>query len=284
MLVIVAMFWGSSCLLTKIALVDLQEFNLIAIRFLAGFALTAVFFFRKLKTDKRAIGYGAALSVNYFVVVALGTFGVQYTTVSKAGFLSCLAGVFVPIICVFAFGKKLDIKTAICAGATFVGVYMLTMSGAAGGGGINLGDVLCTLCSLFFAVHILLTGFFVRRTDPLPLTVFQMGFVGVGNLAASFVFETPHFPTTKISWLSVLLLSVLCTACGTLFQNMAQKHTSETHAGIILTLEPVFAVIFAYAILKETLTAGGYVGALILLVGIVVLELDFSQTGKRCPP
>ncbi|MCL1809946.1 MAG: DMT family transporter [Clostridiales bacterium] len=277
MLVLVAMCWGSSCLLTKIALEDLQEFNLIAIRFLIGFALTAVVFFRRLGKDKKAILYAAMLSANYFVVVAFMTFGVQYTTVSKAGFLTCLAGVFVPIICFFVFKRKLDRKTVFCVAATFVGVYMLTMSGAEDSGGINLGDVLCTLCSLFFAVHILLTGHFVKRADPLVLAVFQMGFVGGLNLIASFIFEAPHLPTTETSWLSVLLLAVLCSVFGTLFQNMAQKHTSETHAGIILTLEPAFAVMFAYAFLKETLTGGGYAGAIVLLVSIVILEVDFSK-------
>ncbi|MCL1982597.1 MAG: DMT family transporter [Clostridiales bacterium] len=276
MLVLVAMFWGSSCLLTKIALEDLQEFNLISIRFLAGFVLSSVILLRKRRISKKTVLYSALISANYFVVVAFMTFGVQYTTVSKAGFLTCLAGVFVPIICVFVFKKKLDKKTVFCVVATFVGVYMLTMSGAGDGGGINLGDVLCTLCSLFFAVHILLTGHIVKRADPMALTVFQLGFVGLYNLAASFFFEAPHLPTTGASWLSVLLLAALCSVCGTLLQNMAQKHTSETHAGIILTLEPAFAVMFAYVFLKETLTAGGYIGALILLASIVILEVDFS--------
>lgn len=277
MLVFVAVFWGSSCLLTKIALEDLQEFNLIAVRFLIGFILAFIVFFRKMKVDKIIIGYAAALSGNYFMVMSLMTFGVQYTSVSKAGFLTCLAVVFVPIINLLVFRKKLERKTVFCAALAFIGVYLLTMSGAENGGGINLGDILCTLCSLFFAIQIMLTGYCVKRADATTLTVFQMGFVSAATLIASLIFETPHLPTTNISWLSIILLSVTSSVLGTLFQNIAQKHTTDTHAGIILTLEPAFAVIFAYVFLHETLALGGYLGGLILLASIVILEVDFSK-------
>ena len=277
MLIFVAIFWGSSCLLTKIALEDLQEFNLIAVRFLIGFVLSFVVLFKKLKVDKRIIKYAVALSGNYFFVISFMTFGVQYTSVSKAGFLTCLAVVFVPLLNLAVFHKRPERKTLFCAALAFVGVYMLTMSGAVNGEGINMGDVLCTLCSLFFAIQIMLTGYCVRRADALTLTVFQMGFVSLSTMIASLIFETPHLPTTNISWLSIILLSVTSSVLGTLLQNTAQKHTTDTHAGIILTLEPAFAVIFAYLFLHETLSLGGYVGGLVLLFSIVILEVDFSR-------
>lgn len=283
MLVLVCAFWGSSCLFTKLALEDLQEFNLIAVRFLIGFAVGWPIFFvmGKLKTDKKAILYSALLSANYFLVLGLMTFGVMYTSVSKAGFLTCLAGAFVPVIGFFAFKKKPDKKTVFCVVTTLIGVYLLTMGGTVDSGGINLGDVLCTLCSLFFAVHIMLVGFIVKRVDAITLTVYLMGFTGFYNLIATFIFETPQLPSSGASWINVLWLSIICSVCGALFQNIAQKYTTDTHAGIIFTLEPVFAVLFAYAFLRELLTFWGYVGAVILLASIVLLEVELPRLRGR---
>jgi drug/metabolite transporter (DMT)-like permease len=275
MLVCVAAFWGSSCLLTKIALEDLQEFNLVAIRFIFGFVLSFFALFRKLRIDKKCIGYAAALGTNYLAVLMLMTYGVKYTTVSKAGFLTCLASVFVPFISVVILKKKLSRKTIFCAAATFVGVYLLTMSGTAEGTGINIGDVLSTFCSVFFAIQILLTGFFVVRTDALTLTVFQMGFVGVYSLLCSLLFEAPKLSTTMVSWLCVIGLCLLSTVIALIMQNIAQKYTSATRASIILSLEPAFTVLSAYLVLGETLAVGGYAGGAILLASIILLEIDF---------
>ena len=277
MLIMVAAFWGSSCLFTKFALEDMDEFNLTAVRFAVGFAAPAIFLFKKLKTDWRTIGYSALLGLNYFFVVGFMTFGLRFTSVSNAGFLTCLAGVFVPFICVIFLKMKLDKKTVFCAISTLFGVYLLTMGGSGGSLGINLGDVLCTLCSLFFAIHIILIGYVVKRADVITLTMYLMGFVTLYNLVAAFIFETPHLPTTLNSWFNVLWLGVVCAVGGALLQNMAQKQTSETHAGIIFTLEPVFAMMFAYAFLNELLTLWGYLGAAILFGSILLLEVDISK-------
>ena len=281
MLVVVTICWGTSCLLTKIALEDLQELTLNAIRSLLGFVLAFIVFYKMLKIDKKTIKYSALISLNYFFVLALMTYGVRYTSVSKAGFLTCLAGVFVPLINLVAFKKIPEKKIVFCALTTMFGVYLLTMGGTNLDTGVNIGDLLCVLCSMFFAVQIMLIGYCVKRIDAITLTVFQNGFVGVYYLITSFIFETPHMPTTKESWISVLLLCIFSTVIGMLFQNIAQKYTTDTHAGIIFTLEPVFAVISAYIVLGETLTRLGYTGAIILLACIVLLEVDISKLVKR---
>ena len=273
MLIVVAMLWGTSCLLTKIALEDLSEFNLIAFRFAFGFVLAYPVFRKSLKTDRKTMGYSAVLATNYCVTLALMTFGVRYTSVSKAGFLTCLASVFIPLLNLLVFRKNPGKKILFCAAATFVGVYLLTMGGTSDASGINLGDVLCTLCSLSFSIQVMLIAHFVRRADAITLTVFQMGFVGVYNLILSFIFETPHLPTTQASWVSSLLLCVGCTVIALLLQNIAQKHTTDTRAGIIFATEPVFAVISAYIVLGEILTKMGWAGAAILLSCIVLLEV-----------
>ena len=276
MIVLVALCWGSSCLVTKFALEDLQEFNLTAIRFLVGFAPSFILFYRRLNIDKTSITFSAALAANYFVVMAFFSFGVQYTSVSKAGLLTCLAGVFVPVINFLVFRKRIGAKTVFCALATVFGVYILSMGGVNETLGLNIGDMFCVLCSLFFAIHIMLVGFAVKRVDAVTLTVFQTGFVGFYSLLAAFLLETPGLPQTAGSWFSVLWLSVICGVIAMLLQNTAQKYTSDTHAGIIFTIEPVFAVFLAYLFLGETLTFYGYIGGAIILACIVLLEINFT--------
>jgi drug/metabolite transporter (DMT)-like permease len=280
MLVMVTLFWGSSMLVTKFALDDLDEFNLVDARFLVGFLFSSIVLFKKIKPNKKVVGYAAVLAANQLLIMALSTFGVRYTSVSKAGLLTCLVGVFVPLIYVVVFRKKIGLKTAICAIVTFIGIYILTMGGVNDDFGINLGDVLCTLCSLFFGVNIMLVGFVVKRVDAITLTFFQTGFVGLYSIVASFIFETPSLPTTPASWLSVLWLGIICGVAAMLLQSIAQKYTTDTHAGIIFTLEPVFALILARVFLGEILTAFGYLGAGIIVLCIVLLEVNFKKVAN----
>jgi len=277
MLILVAAFWGSSVPATKLVLDDLQEFNLIAVRFILAGILGSIVFFKKMKTNRKTMLYSVILSGNYFIVLTLMTYGVNYTTVSKAGFLTCIAGIFVPIISFFILKVKIELKTIICAVTTIIGVYLLTMAGTEGIDGINIGDILCILCSLFFAIQILLIGRFVKFADIVPLTIYHMSFVGVLALIASFIFETPSLPTTGLSWLSILWLSAICSIGAGLVQNFAQKNTSETHVGIIFTLEPLFAVILAYIFFAERLSPAGYIGCVIILGSIILLEINFPK-------
>jgi drug/metabolite transporter (DMT)-like permease len=280
MLIMTALFWGSSMLVTKFALDDLEEFNLVAARFLIGFLFSSIVLFKRIKPNKKVVGYASVLAANQLIVMALSTFGVRYTSVSKAGLLTCLAGIFVPLINVAVFRKKIGAKAAVCAVVTFIGIYILTMGGVNENFGINLGDVLCILCSLFFGINIMLVGFAVKRVDAVTLTFFQTGFVGLYSLAASFIFETPSLPTTSASWLSVSWLGIICGVAAMLLQSIAQKYTTDTHAGIIFTLEPVFALILARIFLSEILTAFGYIGAGIIVMCIVLLEVNFKKAAN----
>ncbi|NLA27073.1 MAG: DMT family transporter, partial [Firmicutes bacterium] len=159
-LVLVAAFWGSTSFLTKMGLEDIEGFNLIALRFIIAFFLMAPLFWKRLKAAnlivvKHAAGLGAILFLNYI----LFTFGVKHTSVSNAGFLTCLAGVMVPVIGFFYLKQKPDIKTVFCVLLVFIGAYLLTFNGEIQ---FNLGDFLCILCSLAFALHIVTTGQLTR--------------------------------------------------------------------------------------------------------------------------
>lgn len=278
-LVLVAAFWGSSTLLTKMGLEGMAGFNLIALRFVIAFFLAAPLFWKRLKNAGLiTVKYAAWLAAILFVTFVFFTFGISATSVSNAGFLSCLSGIFVPIIGFLFLKQRPDLKTVLCIILVFVGVYLLTFSGRLQ---LNLGDLLCILCSLSFALHIIATGHCTRRiSDSFLLGFLQLGFVALYALVFSFAFEKPCLPQTAGSYLIVLALSIFATAFSYILQTAALKYTTATRAGLILSLEPVFAAVCACVWGGEVLTLGAYLGALIMLAGIVLVEIDFKSKAR----
>jgi len=270
-LIMVVMFWGTSNLLTKVGLGDLSEFNLIALRFVTAFGLTAVIFRKRLAAvDLRTVKRAAMLSVVLFLVYIFATFGVRYTTVSNAGFLTCLAGIIVPMINYVVFRIKLDKMTVVSIVMALAGVWMLIAGTSIT---FNLGDILCILCSVAFAAHILVTERFTKEVDSVALGVIQLGFVGVYAVVFSFMLETPTLPVSVSNWMVVLGLSVFSTAIAFVTQTVAQKYTTATHTGLIFTFEPLFSVLIAYIFLGEILSIRGYAGAALMLASLMLIEL-----------
>ena len=278
-LLLVAMFWGSSCILTKVGLENIQEYNLIALRFIIAFLATLpIFWNRHIFKDKQVIQKAALLGFVLFVVLALMSFGVDYTSASNAGFLTCLAGIFIPFFNFFFLKQKIEGKIYLCVAIALAGMALLTVRGSIA---LNIGDVLCILCSLAFAVHIILTNRFAQDVDPISLSILQLGFVGLYSLVMTFAVETPHVPTNAHGWLVVLALSLLCSAFAFFIQTVAQKYTSSVYTGLIYSLEPAFAAIFAFAFLGEVLTGKGYMGAALLFLSLILMEIDFQKIKQR---
>lgn len=272
------MFWGASCLLTKIGLSGLEPLTLMALRFLFAFVLSAVVFGRRIASSGlTTVKYAAILAGILFAVFAFMTYGVKYTTASNAGFLTCLASVFIPIFAFVFLKQKQERKVVFSIGLAFVGVALLSLDAALK---FNLGDVLCILCSVAFAVHILVMGTYTKRVDSVALGVLQLGFAGIYSLVAAFIFETPGFPQTPQSWTIVLTLSVFCTAVAFIVQSVAQNYTTPSHTGLIFTMEPAFAAFFAFAFLGEVLAVRGYIGGLLMILSILIVEVELPFRKK----
>jgi len=277
-LILVTMFWGASCLLTKIGLSGLEPLTLMALRFFIAFVLSgAVFWKRIASSDLTTVKYAAILSGILFIVYAFMTYGVKYTTASNAGFLTCLASIFIPIFAFVFLKQKQEKKVLFSIGLAFAGVMLLSFNVALK---FNIGDILCILCSAAFAVHILVMGTYTKRVDSVVLGVLQLGFAGIFSLAAAFLFETPGFPKTTQSWVVVLILSIFCTAVGFIVQSVAQKYTTPSHTGLIFTMEPAFAAFFAFVFLGEVLAGRGYVGEVLMIMSILIVEVEFPRQKK----
>ncbi len=276
----VTLCWGSSYLFMKMGMDSLSPYNLIALRFGLAFILTALIFFRQLRhLDWRTTGYGALLGLCLFGVFAFIMFGLQTTSTSNAGFLVSLTVIFVPILYWLLFRRALAGKQIVGVLLAVIGIGLLTLNGQLA---IHPGDALCILAALCYAGYILITGAAARLTrSTLNLGIMQLGFAGLYGLIFSLIFEAPTLPHTGDGWLAVLALSVVCSAFGFVVQPIAQKYTTPTRTGLIFSLEPVFAALFAYWFEHEMLSVKGYIGAGLVLAGVVVSEWKLGGGNKR---
>ncbi|MEH7458890.1 DMT family transporter, partial [Bacillus sp. JJ1127] len=205
------------------------------------------------------------------------TFGTKYTSVSNAGFLMSLTVIFIPALSSIFLKQRPEKKVILGIVLTIVGIGLLTLNSQLK---IGYGDILCILCALFYAVHIIVTGTMTKHVDSITLGVLQLGFVGIFSTVFSMCMETPKLPNTFESWFSILVLSIFCTAIAFIVQIIAQQYTSPTHTGLIFSLEPVFSAGFAFLFTGEMLTFKGYVGATLLLLSVLIVELDFKSLLK----
>lgn len=275
MLLLITVFWGASNLLMKIALNSMQEFNLISLRFIIAFFLACIVFYRHLiKVDFKTIKYAFILaSILFFTYVSV-TYGVKYTSVSNAGFLTSLTVTFIPILSSIFFKQKPDKKVVFAICLAIVGISIMTINNKLT---IAYGDLLCILCAFLYAVYIIVTEMLTKSVNSIALGILQLGFVGLFSTIFTISMERPKIPNTFEAWFSVLVLSIFCTAIAFIIQTTAQQYTSSTRAGIIFSLEPVFSAILAFFFAGEILTLKCYIGALLLLLSVLIVELDFKK-------
>ncbi|MET1249882.1 DMT family transporter [Sporolactobacillus sp. STCC-11] len=272
MLVLVTAFWGSSYLFMKTGLDALNIFNLIALRFLVAFVITAVIFFKWFRTvDRRTLIYSLVQSIMLLCVFVCIMFGMFSTSASKAGFLVSLTVIFVPLFHALIMRKMPEHRVTVGALVSLVGIFLLTGTASIK---LGVGDLLCILGAMFNAGYIVLAGRMIKHVHTIAFSIWQMGFTGILALIISFLLEKPQLPGTAAAWISVMGLGILCSAAGYMMQTIAQRFTTSNHAGLIFTLEPVFAVLFAYLFTGETLSARGYVGAGMVLLSVAIMEMN----------
>ena len=285
-LVLVTMCWGVSYYLMDISLAELDPFTLNAHRFLGAFVIAGIFSWKKVLTVNRTtLKYSLLVGVALVFVYMGATFGVKYTSLSNSGFLCALTVIFTPIINRLIFRKRAGAKLTLVVIMCFVGIALMTLKDDFSINTENLrGDMLCLMCAVAYAVDLILTERAVshEEVDAYLLGVFQLGVTGILNFMLAFIFETPHFPETAGVWGSVIFLSVFCTGIAFVLQPVAQQYTTASHVGVIFTLEPVFAAIVALVFAHEVLSVKAYIGALLMLASIFVMEIDFKAlTNKK---
>jgi len=188
------------------------------------------------------------------------TIGMVYSTAAKAGFITGLAVVLVPILGAMFFRRRPHFGVYISAAVAAVGLGMLSLD-FTGGISLNLGDLLLLSCAVAFAFNILNLGRYAPRCRVLMLAVIQVGFAAVCCWVATFFLEEP-VPFTGPVWGGLLYLAIVATIFTTAGQAWGQRMVSPERAALIFTLEPVFAAVFAVLLLGESLPPEGILGSI----------------------
>lgn len=268
LLISVALVWGSSYMLSKLAFDYTGALTMIAYRFISATILTSIFFYKKLpEINFRIIKKGFFMGIFLFLAMVLSTYGVKYTTASNAGFLSCLNVIIVPVVYYLLFKKKLKKKEIFGTIISFVGVCLLTITEELT---IGFGDILCILAALMFVMFIILGDKYSKEEDPLLIGLTQLGVVGILSTILAYYVEGLKLVNDFKGITIILTLGLFCTAYCYIAQLYSQKNLNAVEAGLILSLEPLFSVVFSFLFLGEILLFRGYVGGLLIVIGVII--------------
>ncbi len=268
---LVAVAWGSSYLLMKIGLEGMGPFTVIAMRFLIAFGIVGVLSFCKIAhTDLAILKRAAVLGLLLFGLFAFLMHGLQSTTASNGGFLTAMSVVFVPLL--NALLKRVVPARSVLVGCavTVCGIAMLSLQGPLA---LHPGDALCLAGAVVYAAFIVLTDRLAPGQDGFLLGLWQLGFAGLYGLVCSFLFETPVLPASPAQWGAIIGLALVCSAFGFVMQPVAQPHTTPEHTALLFSLEPIASAVLAFFALGETLSTQGYIGAALVVAGVIVASV-----------
>jgi len=267
--VLVTLIWGATFVVVKGALRDASPLPFLAVRFTLAGVLLFLVIHRGL-VSRQALGAGLVLGIFLFAGYLLQTAGLLYTTPSKSAFITGFAVILVPFMQVV---HGFPVRAATIAGALLGlgGIYFLLVP--SGLRAVNRGDVLTLFCAVSFAIHIVLVGSYTRRYSFRQLAPVQV--LAVGLLAAAALPLNLDF---RLVWTVRLILALLATATlatGFAFavQNWAQRFTPPAHTALIFALEPVFAALTSRLVMGEGFGGKTFLGAALILAGMVVSEV-----------
>ncbi len=271
-LALATLIWGATFVVVKESLGNASPLTLIALRFGIAALLFLPFCYARLAIMERAAALrGVILGTLLFVAFAAQTFGLQYTSSSKSGFITGMLVVFTPIFQLVIEHRPPRLGNLIGVILVMGGLYLLTRPQ---GADFNLGDGLTLLCAVVFALHIVYLDIFSKEHDVFLLTFLQMAVTVLLALLLVAFFQEYRLEFTAQFWFALGYLSILATLAAFYLQTRYQKQTSPTRAAIIFSLEPVFSAMFAYIFRDEMIGFLGVLGGGLIVSGLMISELS----------
>jgi drug/metabolite transporter (DMT)-like permease len=284
-LLMVAMVWGTTFVIVQGAIATLPPLTFNAIRFFIAslfLALFIIIFFREQlqAVTKRMVLSGVILGVWLFGGYGFQTVGLLYTTSSKAGFITGLSVVLVPIFTLLLLRQRLKWPSIFGVVFATIGLYLLTLGDSLV---LNKGDILVFLCAISFALQITLTGKYAPHYPALVLALIQIFTVSILSSVGAVLTEdwTKGFDSgvllqSNVLW-ALIITSILATAIAYVTQTVCQRFTTPTRVALIYAMEPVFAALAAFMWTEETLGVKAVLGCLLIFIGMIFAELNPSQ-------
>ena len=282
-LLLAALIWGSTFVAQSEGVKLVDPFTYQSMRsFIGGIVLLPIIFLRE-NTAKKSSDYnppskkdkkllliaGICCGLALTLAACLQQFGIRYTTVGKAGFITSLYVIFVPIAGLL-FKRKIRPIVWLSILIAAVGMYLLCMTESLS---LSLGDTYVLLCALCFTVHIMVIDHFDRYCDPIKMSCIQFFTSGIIAGILMFIFEKPSISAILSAWLPIAYAGVLSSGVAFTLQVVCQKNTEPPVAALLMSLESVFAVLSGAIVLGQIPTAREAVGCIIMFAAIILAQL-----------
>ncbi|MCC8045855.1 MAG: DMT family transporter [Clostridiales bacterium] len=287
LLLLTATIWGVAFVAQSVGMDYVQPFTFNAVRNLIGGAvlLPVIFFLDgqkahngKIKTahhaSKDLIAGGLSCGVILFLASSLQQFGIQYTSVGKAGFITAMYIVLVPIFGIFIH-KKTGLRVWIAVVMAVVGLYLLCMTGDSLA--LKKGDILILLCAVAFSFHILVIDYFSPRVDGVKMSCIQFFTCGVLSAVGMLLFETPQLSQILAAWAPILYAGVMSCGVAYTLQIVGQRGMNPTVASLILSLESVISLLSGWLILHQSLSGRELIGCVVMFAAIILVQLPGAR-------
>ena len=292
LLLLTAFIWGVAFVAQSVGMDYVGPLTFNASRFIIGaiFLIPCIAFLDKLKekenqaacknipaapqNKKVLITGGICCGIAIAAASTLQQYGIAYTTVGKAGFITALYIVIVPILGIFLKRKpRLIIWFSVLL--ALVGLYFLCMTDRLS---FSKGDTLVLLCAFVFSLHIMIIDHFSPMVDGVRMSCIQFAVAGVLCGIPALIFEHPTFSSLIAAWAPVLYAGILSCGVAYTLQIVAQKNYDPTVASLLLSLESVFSVLAGWVILHQALSPREIFGCVLVFIAIILVQLPAPKT------
>ena len=292
LLLLTAFIWGVAFVAQSVGMDYVGPLTFNAVRFIIGaiFLIPCIAFLDKLKekenqaagkntpaapqNKKVLITGGICCGIAIAAASTLQQYGIAYTTVGKAGFITALYIVIVPILGIF-LKKKPRLIIWLSVLLALVGLYFLCMTDSLS---FSKGDTLVLLCAFVFSLHIMIIDHFSPMVDGVRMSCIQFAVAGILCGIPALIFEHPTFSSLIAAWAPVLYAGILSCGVAYTLQIVAQKNYDPTVASLLLSLESVFSVLAGWVILHQSLSPREIFGCVLVFIAIILVQLPAPKT------
>lgn len=228
--------------------------------------------------DKKTLLIGGlCCGIAIAVASTLQQYGISMTTVGKAGFITALYIVIVPILGIF-LKKKPRLIIWVSVVLALAGLYFLCMTDSLS---FSKGDTMVLLCALVFSIHILIIDYFSPKVDGVRMSCIQFFVASIICGIPALILEHPQFSSLVAAWAPILYAGILSCGVAYTLQIVAQKNYDPTIASLILSLESVFSVLAGWVILHEALSPREILGCVLVFIAIILVQLPEKKKSSR---
>lgn len=277
LMLITAMIWGTAFVAQRIGMDNIGPFLFTGLRFALGALALLPLVIYQGRTAARHEPFlqrglilgGLSMGLALTLGINLQQVGLLFTSVTNSGFITGLYVIVVPLLGL-AIGHKTGLGTWLGAFLAVAGMALLSIGEDFT---VASGDWIQLAGAFVWGVHVLLVSFFVSRHDAIRLAFLQFATCAVVSLLLALIFEDVNPASIWLAGPALIYGGLFAVAVGYTLQVVAQKHAIASHAAIILSLEAVFAAIAGALFLEESLTLRGYMGCVLMFIGMLAAQL-----------